>query len=177
MFGFSKNIWNEYQECGLVPGIAKPMCIPVRKNEKNTYKFNHRTAKVPVSMMDAYGIRENGSFVPGGLANENRRRRKAYLNNIPNAMHENNANANVNANANANANATPRFSGVPPLPPPSPQSMRENINPIVYKNAQKQQERATRTGRVSRPPLREIIRRRNRKTRRANKKTRKARKA
>ena len=173
MFGFSKNIWNEYQECGLVPGIAKPMCIPVRKNEKNTYKFNHRTAKVPVSMMDAYGIRENGSFVPGGLANENRRRRKAYLNNIPNAMHENNANVNTNVNTNV----TPRFSGVPSLPPPSPQSMRENINPIVYKNAQKQQERATRTGRVSRPPLREIIRSRNRKTRRANKKTRKARKA
>jgi hypothetical protein len=169
MWGITKNTWDYYQTYGLVPGMAQPMGKKTI-NKNNTYKFNHRKAMIPVSMMNAYGIRPNGSFAPGGLANENRRRTEKYL--------------------------SPSSYSAPPLPPPSPVPSN-SPNSVIYENTKvneyssapnneneeiKEQEgkkevKITRLRRILKPLSRMNYRRSNRKTRRTKNKRRRTRKA
>jgi len=169
IWGITKNTWDYYQTYGLVPGMAQPMGKKTI-NKNNTYKFNHRKAMIPVSMMDAYGIRPNGSFAPGGLANENRRRREKYL--------QNNA-------YNASRSQSP---SIPEPPPPSPVSMNYNSNspksmmnePVWNPNTENEEikeGKITRSGRILKPLSRMNYRRSNRKSRRTKNKRRRTRKA
>jgi hypothetical protein len=171
MWGITKNTWDYYQTYGLVPGMAQPIGKKTI-NKNNIYKFNHQKAMIPVSMMNAYGIRPNGSFAPGGLANENRRRTEKYIT------------MNKSRSQSPSLPEPPPISySVPPLPPPSPISTRSNSsNSNMYENTKVYEPafipidpQTTRSGRISRPPSRPTYERKNRKTRNARK-TRKTRK-
>ena len=177
MWGITKNTWDYYQTYGLVPGMAQPMGKKTI-NKNNIYKFNHQKAMIPVSMMDAYGIRPNGSFAPGGLANENRRRTEKYIRN------------------NASTASRSHSPSIPEPPPPSPVSMNYNFNSnsksnspksIMYENVwnpnteneeiKEEEGKITRSGRVLKPLSRMNYRGSNRKSRRTNNKRRRTRKA
>jgi hypothetical protein len=174
MWGITKNTWDYYQTYGLVPGMAQPMGKKTI-NKNNIYKFNHQKAMIPVSMMNAYGIRPNGSFAPGGLANENRRRREKYLG------------SNASNASNASRSQSP---SIPEPPPPSPVLMNYNYHynsnspksmmnePVWNPNTENEEikegeGKITRSGRVLKPLSRMNYRGSNRKSRR----TRKSRKA